>query len=312
MRKVFPYVIGVLLWCLLCHWKCSAILPSNEDITRSTKANSTLSEKNHTKEDTSQLLSPGNVTLDCSMPWSCCNHEAYQYRDILPQGIVKCGKRNTLYILNGYCLTIDEETDTLEAGHCLYNYNTHCHGIYNHLPRSKSKLNDFMCGLESELHRTGTLCGKCQDGYYPLAYSFDMTCVQCPNGKSNWWKFVLAAFLPLTIFCIIILFFKINVVSSHFQGFLFYSQMISMPAMVRVFLLLGEYKSKSESITADVAVRCLAAFYGIWNLDFLRSVDFGICLGTDNYVTDIGSGLNCRCLPSSAHGGVLRFDRAVR
>ena len=173
MRKVFPYIMGVLLWCLLCHRKCSAILPSNEDITRSSKANSTLGERNHTKQDISQLLSPDNVTLECSMPWSCCNHEAYQYRDILPQGIVKCGKRNTLSILSGYCLTIDEETDTLEAGLCLYNYN---HGIYNDLPRSKSKLNDFMCGLESELHRTGTLCGKCQDGYVPpcLFFRHDM------------------------------------------------------------------------------------------------------------------------------------------
>ena len=159
------------------------------------------------------------------------------------------------------------------------NYNTHCHGIYNHLPRSKSKLNDFMCGLESELHRTGTLCGKCQDGYYPLAYSFDMTCVQCPNGKSNWWKFVLAGFLPLTIFYIIILFFKINVVSSRFQGFLFCSQMISTPAMVRVFMLLGNYYTKS------VAVRSFAAFYRIWNLDFIRSAKFGICLGTDTLQT---------------------------
>ena len=96
---------------------------------------------------------------------------------------------------------------------------------------------------------------------------------------------MLAAFLPLTVFCFIILFFKINVASSRFQGFLFYSQVISMPAMIRVFLLLGVYKSKSDAIAAHVAVRCLAAFYGIWNLDFFRSVDFGICLGTDTLQT---------------------------
>ena len=123
----------------------------------------------------------------------------------------------------------------MEAGQCIYNYNTY-DGMYNDLPRNKSELNDFMCSNKTELHRTGTLCGKCQDGYYPLAYSYDMTCVQCPNGKSNWWKFVLAAFLPLTMFCFVTLFFKINVVSSRFQGFLFYSQMISMPAMIRVLM----------------------------------------------------------------------------
>ena len=246
MTKIFT---GVLLWILLCHWKCSAILPSNEDITRSSKANSTLSEKNHTKQDISQLHSPGNDTLECSMLLSCCGREANQNRDILPDGIVKCGKQNALSILNGYCLTIDEETDTLEAGRCLYNYNTQ-NRTYIDLPRSKSKLNDFMCGIEAKLNRTGTLCSKCQDGYY----------LQCSNGKFNWWKFVLVAFLPLTIFCIIILFFKINVVSSRFQGFLFYSQMISMPFIIRVFMLFGNYSTKSETNVYRVAVRFFCSF----------------------------------------------------
>ena len=143
-----------------------------------------------------------------------------------------------------------------------------------------SELNDFMCNMQVQLNRTGTLCGKCQDGYYPLAYSYDMMCVQCPNEKSNWWKFVLAAFLPLTIFCIIILFFKINVVSSRFQGFLFYSQVISMPATVRVFLFLGNYHT-TQAIHTQAAIRSFAAFYGFWNLDFFCSIKFGICLGTD-------------------------------
>ena len=281
MRRLLTYI---LLWLALCHWKCSAVIESNEDITRSSRTDSTPSEKVYTKKETSQVLSPEKDTTECSVPWSCCGHEICQCNGILPYGIVKCGKQNTLSVRNGYCLTFDEKTDTLEAGHCLYNYNTH--GIlYTDLPRSKSKLNDFMCGTEAELHRTGTLCGKCQDGYHPLAYSYDMTCVQCPNGKSNWWKFALAAFLPLTIFCIIILFFKINVASSRFQGFVFYSQMISIPAFVRVLMLLGNYHSKSDTKAAHIAFRSFAALYGIWNLDFFRSVKFGICLGTDTLQT---------------------------
>ncbi len=45
-------------------------------------------------------------------------------------------------------------------------------------------------------NRTGTLCGKCQDNHY-LDYSFDMNCVECPNAKYNWWKYILVAFLLL-------------------------------------------------------------------------------------------------------------------
>ena len=281
MRRLLSYI---LLWFLLCHWKCSAIIQSYEDITRSNETDSTPSEKVHTKKETSQVLSPEKETTECSVPWTCCGHEACQCNGILPYGIVKCGKQNTLSVRNGYCLTFDEKTDTLEAGHCLYNYNTN-DGVYSDLPRNRFELNDFMCGTKAELHRTGTLCGECQDGYYPLAYSFDMTCVQCPYGKYNWWKFVLAAFLPLTIFCIIILFFKINVVSSRFQGFVFYSQMISIPAFVRVLMLLGNYHSKRDTEAAHITFRSFAALYGIWNLDFFRSVKFGICLGTDTLQT---------------------------
>ena len=263
----------ILLWTLFCHWKCNATVPENKTWSEEVASNTvSIGVRDYMYYGNSpQLLSP---TLDC------CDHEAYQCRVILQHGIVKCGKHTTLSVRNGYCLTIDEKTDTLEAGQCLYNYYTY-DGMYNDLPREKSELNDFMCNMQVQLNRTGTLCGKCQDGYYPLAYSYDMTCVQCPNEKSNWWKFMLAAFLPLTFFCIIILFFKINVASSRFQGFLFYSQVISMPATVRVFLFLGNYHTESETQAIHVATRSFAAFYGFWNLDFFRSIKFGICLGTD-------------------------------
>ena len=266
----------ILLWTLFCHWKCNATITENttwsEEVAKRPSKTVSIGVSDYMYYgSSSQLFSP---TLDC------CDHEAYQCRVILQHGIVKCGKRNTLSVRNGYCLTIDEKTDILEAGQCLYNYNTY-DSMYYDLTREKSELNDFMCNTQVQLNRTGTLCGKCQDGYYPLAYSYDMTCVQCQNEKSNWWKFMLAAFLPLTIFCIIILFFKINVVSSRFQGFLFYSQVISMPAMIRVFLFIGKFHTESETQAIPVAIRALAAFYGFWNLDFFRSIKFGICLGTD-------------------------------
>ena len=268
--------IFILLWFLLAPWKSSATIPWNSTSSEDTKVPPRIDSMPIAEVHASSYVygSHGGSTQVCGVPWSCCDR---RYGDIL-HGIMKCLKQNVMSIQNGYCLTLDEDADTLEVGHCLYNYKTY-HGLYNDLPQNKSKLKDYMCDKQVELHRTGTLCGKCQDGYYPLAYSFNMTCVQCPNGKSNWWKFVLAAFLPLTAFCIIILIFKINVVSSRFQSFLFYSQMISMPAIMRV-LMFFKYNSNSEA-----AIIALTALYGIWNLDFLRSMNLGICLGTDTLQT---------------------------
>jgi hypothetical protein len=223
---------------------------------------------NYTFNDTSEASS----SLPDILEWGVvCD-------DVLPFRMFLCGKNNSLAVSLGVCATA--ENGTLEVGQCLYNYGQ---GSYIDVPKNMSLLNSFMCNT-SDLHRTGTLCGKCQDGYSPLAYSYEMKCIKCPNGKSNWWKFLLAAFLPLTIFYIIILFFKINVVSSRFQGFIFYSQMISLPAMIRIHLMYMKYPRTGESYN-ELGLRVLAAFYGIWNLDFFRSVDFGICLGTDSLHT---------------------------
>jgi hypothetical protein len=219
------------------------------------------------------------------------------------QTILKCGKQ--MSILTGYCVTVDEETNILEVGECMYNFITTDKSFYKSIPNIN--VTNSMCGI---LHRTGTLCGKCQDGYSPLAYSYEMKCIKCPNGKSNWWKFLLAAFLPLTIFYIIILFFKINVVSSRFQGFLFYSQMISLPAMVRLYLILN-YSNKKERETAQIAAQSLSILYGIWNLDFFRSTKKWY-LPRHGYVADHGSGLDCSCLPPPAYSDVIFLDTTLR
>ena len=237
------------------------------DLGNSSKSEVEVSDKFHV---------PDNST-EHATTWSCYNQNPDTY--ILEHEILKCGRRKTLSVLNSFCATIDEDNQVLEAGHCLYNLN-YVHGlVYNDFPENKSMQSNYLC---EDLHRTGTLCGKCQDGYYPLAYSYDMKCVQCPNGKSNWWKFVLAAFLPLTIFYIIILFFKVNVASSSFQGFLFFCQTISLPAFIRVLIMTN---NEVHTKTVHIAIQCLTTFYGIWNLDFFRSMNFGICLGTDTLQT---------------------------
>ena len=105
-----------------------------------------------------------------------------------------------------------------------------------------------------------------------------MTCVKCPNGKSNWWRFLLSAFLPLTIFCFIILLFQINVTSSHLHGFVYCSQTIATPVIARVIFA---YAHKFNSKAVTTAIRCIGTFYGMWNLDILRYIDLGICLPID-------------------------------
>ena len=121
-----------------------------------------------------------------------------------------------------------------------------------------------------------------QEGlYHPLVYSFDMNCVKCPNGKSNWWKYVLAAYLPLTLFLFIVVFFEVSI-TSHLNGFVFCSQTLSFPTVARILLL-----ATRENRQTQTTLRYVATFFGIWNLDFFRALKFTvtICLKTDTLQT---------------------------
>ena len=91
---------------------------------------------------------------------------------------------------------------------------------------------------------------------------------------------MLAAFIPLTVFFFIVLFFNINVTSSHFLGFIWYAQGIAVTPLARA--LLATIRRNHNLVTA---ARWVLAMYGIWTLDFPRSFDLGICLGTDTLQT---------------------------
>ena len=231
-----------------------------------------------------------NGSDHCSL-YYCVNENCRCTKKFLTHDVIHCSDKGNLSVLDCFCVTYNEDEDITEFGNCIYN----CENItksdlsdilYHVLPKNVSELNEAMCG---KFNRTGTLCGKCRDGFFPLAYSFNMTCVKCPNGRSNWWKYVLSAFLPLTVFYFIVVFCKINATSSPLHGFIYYNQAISMPQMARLIFLATEDTPKYQT-----AVKYLATFYGVWNLDFFRSFDLGICLETNtlqNLALDMAVGI---------------------
>ena len=212
----------------------------------------------------------------CSSPWTYCDNGTCKCADT--EGIL-CLPSGQALVQAEYCITFGgaQALDLTQLGLCVYRYNVHSNYSvflqYNTLPSNVSELDDIMCG---PFNRTGMLCGKCKDGYYPLVNSLDVNCVQCPNGWSNLWKHVMVVFLPLTVFYFIILLFRVNATSSQLHGFIYCCQGIALPPLVRFALLFTRSKRGSA-----VIVRILGVLYGIWNLDFLRSLDLGICLPVD-------------------------------
>ena len=215
-----------------------------------------------------------NKAAFCS-PWVYCDDGECKCGGFSEGLQCKVGKN--LSILSSKCATYNKENRTIEFGSCIYN--TFIKNLYATLPKTLSELNETMCG--KLFNRTGTLCGKCKDGHYPQAYSFDMNCIQCPNGSANWWKYLLAAYLPLTVFYLLVLAFRINVASSSLMyPFVVFAQSVSLPIYSRM-----EFLYLKTNPTLKIATRWVAMIYGIWNLDFFRSFDLGICLGTDTLQT---------------------------
>ena len=196
-------------------------------------------------------------------------------------GIIECDEeRHTAAVLNCYCVSYDPGLKEIVTGACFFNCEPHrkhqfvSGSFYMILPCNSRDLDNQTC---RPFKRTGRLCGECLSGHRPLVYSYDMSCVECLEGNKNWWKFILAAFVPLTIFYFFILFFQVNAISSPLHALLFYSQTIGSTVQARIVLFALKEHYGSNHVFVIVA-KILATVYGIWTLDFFRAFLPNICL----------------------------------
>ena len=228
-------------------------------------------------------------TWQCSESW--CNGSmtcSEMYKDSCPPGLLckdslcECPDQYpsmlrcdnvSLSILSGFCATFDESNETIVVGSCIY---ASFPSYTNDGPTKKTKLTTKENTICNSYNRTGALCGRCLPDHYPLAYSFNMTCIPCPNVHWNWFKYIIAAYLPLTLFYIGILFFKINTTSSHIFVVVYICQIFSLPVMAQgIYTNIAKLVNTSYLRTLEV----LFFLYGIWNLDYFRPFYSDLCLG---------------------------------
>ena len=224
-----------------------------------------------------------NQSYPCP-PWTYCDDKDGLCKcPHITSGAISCNGFDNInvHVLDCNCVTYNEEQNQTEVGHCNYNCiqtQPNADVLYRELPSNTSKWNNLMCG---NFNRAGTLCGKCKDGFYLRTYSFDTSCMNCTYYKSNWWKYMLYAYLPLTIFYFIILFFEINIHSSLLQGYVIYNQAVLAPPLARILYSF----THSKPMTLNNFLKFIGSIYGIWNLDFFRMYNSGICLQIDTLVS---------------------------
>ena len=178
--------------------------------------------------------------------------------------VIQCKKVGDIiqsYLLTCNCMTLDNSKKNVVVGYCFYQ----CFSgdPYYCLPENESVLEDFTCG---DFNRTGQLCGKCIDGYGLPVYSYDIGCVNCTYySVTGVLKYIAVAYLPLTVFSIAVIVFKIRVTSPKLNSLIFVFQAITVPAQMMVL------QTKLYTINHfRIPIKLLFTFFSVWNLDFFR------------------------------------------
>ena len=134
------------------------------------------------------------------------------------------------------------------------------------LPKNISQIYESS-SLCSFYGRKGQLCGECAENYTLPAYSYYLGCVKCKNYNNGWMKFIAAAFLPLTIFYIVVIIFRISVTSSSLNAFVMINQITASPPVIRHIyssnLVTDPYY---VSYSTQFSVQFFISIIAIWNL----------------------------------------------
>ena len=191
--------------------------------------------------------------------------------------IVRCYNiTQPVYLHRCYCMSYNQDMNTtVVIGNCDYSCEqlTVRKSPYFSLPSNVSKLETTLC---QEYHREGQLCGRCNSNFTPPVYSYILHCVQCSDYDYNWAKYLAVAFLPLTVFFVIVITFRVSATSGSMNAFILVSQILSTPFLLRSFDI-PTYCHKGHTLMCWF-LYILFSRYGIWNHDFFRLLYEPFCL----------------------------------
>ena len=197
------------------------------------------------------------------------------------KGLVHCDNSSfNLQLLPCYCMTpYEKDPNITVVGACLYKCNyQHGRHYYSVPAKDPYSLSEFMCG---EVARDGQLCGQCELGFSPSVYSYDWHCLNCTlydNYVKQLAKYITVAFIPLTVFFIVMTTLHISATSPSINAFILLSQLLTAPVILRAYTHTFVQLKHNVYTERVGVVSFFASLYGIWNLDFFRTLYPPFCL----------------------------------
>ena len=229
-------------------------------------------------EEKTTLRTPSSQYSKSHCPlWTKWNasKNSCQCGDDLKGVIVHCNSSSGVTQLkNCHCMTADDDRNPESplVGVCLYSCLGDISRYYkfysNITSRSVSNITASTCGSHN---RGGVMCGKCIEKHGLPAYSYSISCVKCSDYKYNWLRYIAVAYVPLTVFCFVVIIFRLSATSGAVMGYVTVCQLISSPQIVTVW-------STRAGSSKEVLHNSILTFFSFWNLDFFRLLFDPFCL----------------------------------
>ena len=134
------------------------------------------------------------------------------------------------------------------------------------LPKDVNMLDEIFC--TEHWNRTGKLCNKCTNGTGISVFSSTFECIECTESVTNWLIYIAVTILPLTIFFLIVVIFHVGVTSPQANGYIFFSQIITIP-LQRLLIEAAWALALKDNTTAQHVLTNLLLFpYSVWSFEF--------------------------------------------
>ena len=178
----------------------------------------------------------------------------------------------------GYCVTYSGYDGVFYGSECplLYKANN-SDRLFSELPSDPELLEDAMCGT---YNRKGFQCAECIDGYGPAVYSLDRACADCSKSSvvSGICLYFVVACLPITVFFICVVVFRLNITSGPMLGYVLFCQ--GFTVAIEHYMRTYFYIQSNISIPFKPFGKLFLILFETWNMQFLRPFIGPFCMSS--------------------------------
>ena len=170
-----------------------------------------------------EILSSSVIASNDSCPtWLYYSSTTQQCECGFHRKWIHCNQQDMdVQIRSRFCVTYSGKIGLFYGGICPFSYKSNSSNrLFSKLCTSPEELETAMCG---SYNRKGFQCGECLDGYGFGVYTMRVKCAQCSN-YSVTSATLLYLLVPIVIFFICVMVFRLNLMSGPMLGYVLFCQ----------------------------------------------------------------------------------------